>query len=66
MVVIFGITCRLAGLSLFKVLRLIKDEIVLVFGTASGEVAFRRLVMKLEQAIRLPDPDIRLSASYTF
>ena len=49
-VVIFGITCRLAGLSLFKVLRLIKDEIVLVFGTASGEVAFPRLVMKLEQA----------------
>ena len=49
-VVVFGITCRLAGLSLFKVLRLIKDEIVLVFGTASGEVAFPRLVMKLEQA----------------
>jgi aerobic C4-dicarboxylate transport protein len=49
-VVVFGFTCRLASLSVFQVLRLIKDEIVLVFGTASGEVAFPRLVVKLEQA----------------
>src|SRR6185436_2218512 len=48
--VVFGFTCWLAGFSIFQVLRLIKDEIVLVFGTASGEVAFPRLVIKLEQA----------------
>jgi aerobic C4-dicarboxylate transport protein len=48
--VVFGSVCALAGISFLKVLRLIKDEIVLVFGTASGEVAFPRLVTKLEQA----------------
>jgi len=48
--VVFGIICSWSGVSLFKVLRLVKDELVLVFGTASGEVAFPRLIMKLEQA----------------
>ena len=40
----------MAGISIFKVLRMIKDEIMLVFGTSSGEVVFPRLVEKLEQA----------------
>lgn len=48
--VVFGLICFAAGISVFKVLRMIKDEIFLVFGTASGEVAFPRLVYKLEEA----------------
>ena len=47
--VVFGAVCRLAGLSVFRVLRMIREEIVLVLGTASGEVAFPRLVQKLRQ-----------------
>lgn len=49
-VVVLGGICRLAGLSLLSVLRMIREEIALVFGTASGEVAFPRLVQKLGQA----------------
>jgi Na+/H+-dicarboxylate symporter len=49
-IVVFGAICRMAGLSLWSVLRLIREEIALVFGTASGEVAFPRLVQKLAQA----------------
>jgi aerobic C4-dicarboxylate transport protein len=48
--VIFGIITNLAGIPLFHVLSLIKEEILLVFGCAGGEVAFPRLVEKLEKA----------------
>lgn len=49
-VIVFGAICMYAGTSLFKMLRLLKDELILVLGTASGEVVFPRLVLKLEQA----------------
>ena len=49
-VVVFGLVCFYTGTSLWKVLRLFKDEVILVLGTASGEVVFPRLVQKLEQA----------------
>ena len=49
-VVVFGGIMALSGVSLAKLLRLIKDEIVLVLGTASGEVAFPRLIFKLKDA----------------
>jgi aerobic C4-dicarboxylate transport protein len=48
--VVFGAICLYTKISIFKVLQLIKDEIVLVLGTASGEVVFPRLVQKLERA----------------
>jgi aerobic C4-dicarboxylate transport protein len=48
--VVFGFVCFLAGISIFQVLRIIKDEILIVFGTASSEVVFPRLVQKLEEA----------------
>jgi aerobic C4-dicarboxylate transport protein len=47
---VLGAITWYAGLSLFAILRLIKDELVLVLGTASGEVAFPRLVVKLKDA----------------
>jgi aerobic C4-dicarboxylate transport protein len=48
--VVFGFVCFVAGISIFQVLRMIKDEIFIVFGTASSEVVFPRLVQKLEEA----------------
>jgi len=49
LVVLAGV-CALVGLSIFKLLRLIREELLLVLGTASGEVALPRLMLKLEQA----------------
>jgi len=47
---ILGAICWYSGISLFGILRIIKEELWLVFGTASGEVAFPRLIVKLEDA----------------
>jgi aerobic C4-dicarboxylate transport protein len=49
-VVVFGLVCRMTGVSIFNVLRLIKEEILLVFSCASGEVAFPLLLRKLSRA----------------
>ncbi|GLH81993.1 C4-dicarboxylate transport protein [Bradyrhizobium sp. SSBR45G] len=48
--VVLGAVCAIMRLSLFKLLRLIREELLLVLGTASGEVALPRLMQKLEQA----------------
>lgn len=48
--VVFGGIMASCGLSILAVLRMIREELLLVFGTASGEVAFPRLVQKLQQA----------------
>jgi aerobic C4-dicarboxylate transport protein len=49
LVVLGGVTA-LTRLSIFKLLRLIREELLLVLGTASGEVALPRLMLKLEEA----------------
>jgi aerobic C4-dicarboxylate transport protein len=49
-VVVLGAVSALMGLSIFKILRLIREEPLLVLGTASSEVVLPRLMMKLEQA----------------
>jgi aerobic C4-dicarboxylate transport protein len=49
-IVVLGLVCAAMGLSIFKLLRLIREELLLVLGTASGEVALPRLMLKLEQA----------------
>jgi aerobic C4-dicarboxylate transport protein len=49
-VVVFGAITAWCGLSIFAVLRLIREELLLVLGTASGEVAFPRLIQKLSHA----------------
>jgi len=48
-VVLGGITAAM-GLSLVRIIRMIKAELLLVFGTASGEVALPRLLVKLKEA----------------
>ncbi|OLL28608.1 dicarboxylate/amino acid:cation symporter [Burkholderia sp. SRS-W-2-2016] len=48
-VVVLGIIAKLAGISLWRFLRYIKDEVIIVLGTASSESALPRLLIKLER-----------------
>ncbi|EKS70128.1 sodium:dicarboxylate symporter [Caballeronia zhejiangensis] len=48
-VVVMGIIAKLAGFSLWRFLRYIRDEIFIVLGTASSESALPRLLIKLER-----------------
>lgn len=48
--VVLGIVAATAGFSILTILALIKEEVILAMGTAASEVAFPRLVTKLEQA----------------
>jgi aerobic C4-dicarboxylate transport protein len=48
--VVLGLICRAAGFSIFKFLRYIKEELLLVLGTSSSESALPRLMAKLENA----------------
>ncbi|MBF7143598.1 MULTISPECIES: cation:dicarboxylate symporter family transporter [Pseudomonas] len=53
LIFVFGVLGSISwwiGLPFLSVLRLIRDEILLVFGTASGEVAFPRLIEKLKRS----------------
>jgi aerobic C4-dicarboxylate transport protein len=47
--VILGVICRMSGFSLWRFLKYIKDEILIVLGTASSESALPRLLQKLEK-----------------
>lgn len=47
--VVLGLIARIAGFSLWRFLRYIKDEILIVLGTASSESALPRLLIKLER-----------------
>jgi aerobic C4-dicarboxylate transport protein len=46
--VVLGLVARLHGFSLWKFLRYIRDEIILVIGTSSSETALPRMLIKLE------------------
>lgn len=47
--VVLGLVCRLAGFSVIKFLRYIKEEILITVGTSSSEAVLPRLMAKLEQ-----------------
>jgi aerobic C4-dicarboxylate transport protein len=49
-VFVLGTIARLAGFSIFRFLRYIADELLLVLGTSSSETALPRLMTKLEDA----------------
>ncbi len=49
-VVVMGLMAAACGLSIFRIINLIRDELLLVLGTASGEVVLPRMMRKLEQA----------------
>lgn len=48
--VVLGLVARYNGFSIFKLLRYIKDELLLVLGTSSSESALPNLMRKLEKA----------------
>ena len=47
--VVLGLICRAYGFRIWKFLRFIKEEILLVLGTSSSEAALPRMLIKLEQ-----------------
>src|SRR3954465_8292457 len=47
---VLGIVARLSGFSIFKMVRLIKDELLIIVGTSSSETVLPRLLAKLEAA----------------
>ncbi|MGE3333700.1 MAG: cation:dicarboxylase symporter family transporter [Rhodospirillaceae bacterium] len=49
-VVCMGLMAALVGLSIFKIIQLIRDELLICLGTASGEVVLPRMLRKLEEA----------------
>ncbi|MES2259498.1 MAG: dicarboxylate/amino acid:cation symporter [Pseudomonadota bacterium] len=48
-VLVLGTTCRLAGFSLWKFLRYIREELLVVLGTSSSESVLPRMMAKLER-----------------
>ena len=49
-VVVLGITAKIVGLNLFRILKIIKDELILGFSTASSESVLPRIIQKTEKA----------------
>ena len=47
--VVLGLICRAYGFRIWKFMRFIKEEILLVLGTSSSEAALPRMLVKLEQ-----------------
>ncbi|MFD2208546.1 cation:dicarboxylate symporter family transporter [Virgibacillus halophilus] len=48
--VVLGLMAKLVGFSIFKLLKMIKEELILAFSTASSETVLPRLMDKMEQA----------------
>jgi aerobic C4-dicarboxylate transport protein len=49
-VVVLGAVARWSGFNIFKLIRLIKDELLIIVGTSSSETVLPRLLAKLESA----------------
>jgi aerobic C4-dicarboxylate transport protein len=49
-VVVLGLVARANGFSIFRLIRYLKEELLLVLGTSSSEAALPSLMQKLEQA----------------
>jgi len=65
--VVLGLIARAAGVNLWKFLRYIREEIVIVFATVSTEVVLPRMMTKLENAgCSRPVVGLVLPAGYTF
>ncbi|WP_134686058.1 cation:dicarboxylate symporter family transporter [Brevibacillus migulae] len=48
-VVVFGITAKLVGANIFKLLKYLKDELILAFSTASSESVLPKIMEKMEK-----------------
>jgi aerobic C4-dicarboxylate transport protein len=49
-VVVLGAVARAAGFSIFRLIRLIRDELLIIVGTSSSETVLPRLIAKMEAA----------------
>ena len=66
-VVVLGLVMRMCGLSLFKYLRYIKDEILITLGTASTEAVLPQMLVKMERmGCSRPVVGMVLPTGYTF
>ncbi len=66
-VLVLGLVLRVVGLGLFRFLRYIADEIVIVIGTSSSESALPRLMVKLERlGCAKPVVGLVIPAGYSF
>jgi aerobic C4-dicarboxylate transport protein len=48
--VVLGTVARISGFSIFRFIRLIKDELLIILGTSSSETVLPRMLVKLEKA----------------
>jgi aerobic C4-dicarboxylate transport protein len=65
--VVLGVVCKLAGFSLIRFLRYIREELVIVLGTSSSESALPRLMAKLERlGCSKPVVGLVVPAGYSF
>jgi aerobic C4-dicarboxylate transport protein len=65
--VCLGALMRSCGLSVFKLIRYLRDELFIVFGTSSSESVFPRVMAKLEQlGCSRPVVGIVLPSGYSF
>ena len=66
-VVVLGIVSAIAGFSIFKFLRYIKDELLIVMGTSSSESALPQLMEKMERlGCSKPVVGLVVPAGYSF
>lgn len=49
-VVVLGITAKIAGLSIFRIIKMLKDELILAYSTSSSESVLPRIMIKTEKA----------------
>lgn len=47
-IVVLGLVCKLCRFSIFKLLRILKEELVIAFSTASSETALPKIIEKME------------------
>jgi aerobic C4-dicarboxylate transport protein len=65
--VVLNLICRIYGFSLWEFLKYIKDEILLVLGTSSSEVALPRMLAKMERyGCARPVVGLVIPAGYSF
>lgn len=66
-VVVLGLVMRMCGLSLWKYLRYIRDEILITLGTASTEAVLPQMLLKMEKmGCSRPVVGMVLPTGYTF
>lgn len=64
---VLGLVARLCGYSLWRLLVYLKDEIILVLGTSTSEIALPRLMVKLEHlGVAKPVVGLVIPTGYSF